>query len=108
MSSSSTAQMNIISTAPLNRTEHGMYLSQAGIYENEARDRHPLVWRTGEGSRCRHIVGPILEFASPFPVGFLPFTVQALLLGRILFSAISVKQRLSAAHGGRATRSRCV
>jgi hypothetical protein len=58
--------MNFISTAPPNRAEHGMYLSQAGIYENEARDRHPIAWRSREGSLCRHIVGPILEFATPF------------------------------------------
>src|SRR5215204_3435076 len=62
--------MNAISTAPLHRPEHGMYLSQAGIYENEARDRRPIMWRTREGSFCRHIVGPILEFATPFSGAF--------------------------------------
>jgi hypothetical protein len=62
--------MNAISSAPPNRPEHGMYLSQAGIYENVARDRRPIMWRTREGSFCRHIVGPILEFASPFPGAF--------------------------------------
>jgi hypothetical protein len=62
--------MNTISTAPPNRPEHGMYLSQAGIYENEARDRRPIMWRTREGSFCRHVVEPILEVASPFPEAF--------------------------------------
>jgi hypothetical protein len=41
--------MNAISTAPPNHPEHGMYLSQAGIHENDARDRRPMVCRTREG-----------------------------------------------------------
>jgi hypothetical protein len=62
--------MNAISTVPSNRPEHGMYLGQAGIYEAEARDWRPIVWHTREGSLCRRIVGPILEFATPFPGAF--------------------------------------
>jgi hypothetical protein len=63
--------MNAISTALPNHPEHGIYLSQADSYENEARDRRPIAWHTREGSFCRQSLAPYL-ISTPLSRGLSP------------------------------------